>query len=216
MPLPIAHSAAGLAAYLAFRKDLRGMTTREELFLAGSCIILANLPDLDFLPGFLVGQANRFHHGVTHSILFALVTGIVCYLLTAPALKEIPRTRVLTSCLAAILSHIVLDYGSLDRSEPYGIPLFWPFSGKYYLLPHPLFGDVIRSRGGNPLQFVISLFNLNNIREALIEIFFSGIVLSAVISWKLRSRPTSMAPACALFLVCTLLYYITLRHFVFQ
>jgi hypothetical protein len=54
MPLPIAHSAAGLAGYLVFRKKNPDSSLKHELFLVGLCLFLANLPDLDFIPGFYV------------------------------------------------------------------------------------------------------------------------------------------------------------------
>jgi hypothetical protein len=58
MPLPIAHSAAGLAGYLAFEKRDLKSHPKQELLL-GLCLFLANLPDLDFIPGLLIGEPGK-------------------------------------------------------------------------------------------------------------------------------------------------------------
>ena len=89
MPLPIAHSAAGLAGYLAFRKRTPTISAKQELFLLGSCLFLANLPDLDFIPGFLCGDPGRFHHGLSHSLAVGLIGALIFYRFVWHRLKGI-------------------------------------------------------------------------------------------------------------------------------
>lgn len=215
MPSPIAHSAAGLAIYIASRDNFE---TRpfglRDMLLGAYCAFLANLPDLDFVPGIFIGRANAYHHGVTHSILFGLLAGPVCYAFAYRLFREAPVRRGLLCCTAAVLSHILLDYISQDSVNPGGLPLFWPFSATFHVMPIPLFGDITRSGRGGFLKFMHSLFNANNLRSAVVELCFSLAVLSAAFGWKLRSKRTLRAATVAVFLVCAFLYYRTLCAFV--
>ena len=79
MPFPIAHSAAGVATYFALKKDhFANLPTQEKYFLFW-CILLANLPDFDFIPGLLLSEPGKFHHGISHSILFCLIITLLFY-----------------------------------------------------------------------------------------------------------------------------------------
>ena len=44
-------------------------------------IFIANAPDLDFLPGLIIGKPNLYHHGISHSlgigILFSLILAFI-------------------------------------------------------------------------------------------------------------------------------------------
>ena len=46
-------------------------------------ILIAGVaPDFDFLPGILIGDPNRFHHGPTHSILAGILfTGFIYFII---------------------------------------------------------------------------------------------------------------------------------------
>src|SRR5687767_7177296 len=134
MPLPLAHSAVGLAAYLAFRKNILTHVSRKRRWaLAALVVVAANLPDLDFLPGLLVGQPNRFHHGPSHSLAAAAIAAGLLYALSMRFFGAVPRVRLFTVLLVASLSHSLLDYCSADTSQPYGVPLFWPISSEYHI-----------------------------------------------------------------------------------
>ena len=146
MPLPIAHSAAGLAGYIALKKTNSDNPPKQELFLLGLCLFLANLPDFDFIPGFLCGEPGRFHHGPSHSLVVALLGALIFYRFAGHRLKGISKRRVLGCCLFSLLSHPILDYFSADTSKPFGVPLFWPFDTGYYMSPVSLFRDVQRNQ----------------------------------------------------------------------
>ncbi len=103
MPLPIAHSAAGLAGYLAFRKRTPTIPAKQELFLLGSCLFLANLPDLDFVPGFLCCEPGRFHHGPSHSLVVGLIGALIFYRIAGHRLKGISKKRFFGCCLVSLL-----------------------------------------------------------------------------------------------------------------
>ncbi len=70
----VGHSLAGLSLYLIFERKLSLLKEWKEVLFF---LILANLPDLDFLPGIVSGDLNRYHHGASHSIGFCLLTGVI-------------------------------------------------------------------------------------------------------------------------------------------
>ena len=76
MPLPVGHSLAGYLIYLGAERDTS--LYRWKLILL--YVFAANLPDLDILPGFLMGLPNRYHHGISHSLGFAILAGMVVIL----------------------------------------------------------------------------------------------------------------------------------------
>lgn len=167
MPTPVGHSLAGLGFYFLFNRnynvlrDLKGFT---PFFIA------ALAADLDFIPGLIIGDANRYHHGITHSISASLIAAFV-FSLIFKMNGDLRKRFVIFSSL--FLSHIFLDYFSIDTSLPYGVPLFWPLSERYYLSVIPVFIDIQRGNIG-------LLFSLHNwmaaLREALIIGPFAAIL----------------------------------------
>ena len=116
MPLPLAHTALGLAA-----NDLVAGNSFANWRTAVYVTILANLPDVDVLMGLLLrGNGNAFHRGPTHSLLFAFLAGIAA----ANAWRiwsQIPKAGFSTSFLL-ILSHVLSDL--LMTSSP--VSFSWP------------------------------------------------------------------------------------------
>ncbi|MGH7273331.1 MAG: metal-dependent hydrolase [Nitrospiria bacterium] len=134
MATPIGHALAGYAVYgLAGRKE-----DRERLGLVLVCVTMAIAPDLDFVPGLLLGRPALFHQGITHSIGFALVVSLV-----AAAVYRLMRGKgFIGICFLGFLSymsHLVIDYFGPDTRMPYGIPLLWPISGEYFISPVQVF-----------------------------------------------------------------------------
>jgi inner membrane protein len=159
VPLPVAHSAAGLATYLLFRTESPADSApKKQLSLALLAVIVANLPDLDFLPGLIIDQPAKFHHGPSHSLLVGIITGILVYLVARPFFSEISKRRLLLIFLIAGISHTLLDFLAVDTSFPYGVPLFWPFSEIYQISTVPIFLDVIRVDDSNQSALCVSLF----------------------------------------------------------
>jgi len=71
MPLPLGHTAAGLAIHDVYAKGRSASALWKTLALV---IALTNLPDIDVLAGLIFhGNGNFFHRGPTHSLLFALI-----------------------------------------------------------------------------------------------------------------------------------------------
>jgi membrane-bound metal-dependent hydrolase YbcI (DUF457 family) len=99
---------------------------------------IANLPDVDFLAGYLVGDPGVYHWGPTHSIAAALlVGGIVAWRFAQRAGGFTPVFVLVT---AAYLSHIVCDLLLGPGAGPaVGLQVFWPFSGERLMAPWALF-----------------------------------------------------------------------------
>jgi inner membrane protein len=207
MPLPIAHSAAGLAGYLIFKKNEQSVNKRQELAFIGMCLFLANLPDLDFVPGFIIGDIGSFHHGPSHSFIISLALAFLFSVIGINWFKEISKSRIAAGFIISAFSHPILDYFSKDTSMPFGVPLFWPFKTNYYISPMHLFTDVQRNQDSIGNFFSSLLFNLNNIRGVLIESLFAGIILFAIIGIKSRSRPKVCLASFLISFLCALLYY---------
>ena len=103
-----------------------------------ACAIIANAPDLDFIPGLLMGAFNAFHHGPSHSLFWALLVAMGVGALVQ-AFR--PETWMVTAgvVFALIAGHVGADWSCQDLAAPYGVMLFWPFDLTYYLSPAPVF-----------------------------------------------------------------------------
>ena len=206
MPLPIAHSAAGLAGYFAFKKISSDSPPRQELFLLGLCLLLANLSDLDFMPGFLCGDPGRFHHGPSHSLVVGLVGVLIFYRFACYWLTGISKKRLFGCCLVSLLSHPILDYFSADTSMPFGVPLFWPFDTEYHISPFALFRDVQRNQDTLG-TFFSTIINTNNAWGIAVESLFFGTILFALFAFKRRFNPVLSLFFFLLSILCGLFYY---------
>ncbi len=146
MALPIAHAAAG---YLIHRYDRRRAAfrgwPRALAFMA-----IGNLPDADFLVGFVLGQPGAFHRGISHTVLAGIIFGLVCGGLS----RWWWRDRWLPAALvfaAAYGSHLLVDALTIDARGEAGAQFLWPLSDAYYISPVTIFGEILidgRSRTG--------------------------------------------------------------------
>lgn len=185
MPLPIGHALAGIAFQRARPWYFFDGFWPDALFF----VFLANLPDADFLPGILLGSPNLYHHGIFHSLgaalAMAMIGGGFFYLLKkrfwAPA----------AGIFLVFYSHLLLDYFALDFSAPYGLPLFWPLSSRYFIAAKPIFINITRSEQSH--DFFASLLSRHNLVAALREIvLLGGLALAMTL---LRGRLDRKTPA---------------------
>ena len=143
-------------------------------------VLLANLPDIDYLPGLLVGELNRYHHLYTHTLGWVVAT-------VGPAWWWWKRRhpdadgRTLLVFLAAGLSHLAADFVTTDRRPPLGIMALWPFSSEFYLSATPLFWPLRKAT-------VADMFQLHNVQAVLVEAAWCLPLLALVLAWKLRRR----------------------------
>ena len=118
MPLPLGHTAIGLATYETVQPSDRHYS-RWGTFVF--ITILANLPDVDILAGLLFhGNGNFFHRGPTHSIMFAILAGYAASHLWR-LWDRIPRLGF-SLCFGLVFSHVLADM--LLTSSP--VSLLWP------------------------------------------------------------------------------------------
>ena len=182
MPTPLLHSAVAVAIARA--------TLRERFCwkLAAIAAGLAVLPDMDLLPGILSGDPVRFHHGATHSLLFAVVTALAASRLAQGGEGAPRRVWVL---LLASLSHTALDLFNYEATEPVVTvlatqPLFWPLKTRVWPL-----AQVFASAPIPPdpkLWFTSTFFGI-----VLRELALGAAVL--VLAWRLPDRAGASAPA---------------------
>lgn len=128
MPTPLAHTGFALALLIA-----TGVPASGRVGTALPLVLLANAADIDFVPGLLSGNAVAFHHGVTHSLLFAFAAGLI----VARSLRISVPLALLTA-----LSHPVLDWLTGEPGAnvaTYGVALCWPLPTRYMCDWH-LFG----------------------------------------------------------------------------
>jgi len=146
MALPIAHATAG---YLIQRLDRRPIAWRGWT-RALAFAIIGNLPDVDFLVGFVLGRPGEFHRRASHTIVAAVAFGIVAgaFLAWRRLDRFWPATLL---CAAAYGTHLLVDFFTIDQRPPSGAPFLWPFSDAYFISPVTVFGEILidgRSRVG--------------------------------------------------------------------
>jgi membrane-bound metal-dependent hydrolase YbcI (DUF457 family) len=168
MPLPVAHGLLGVSVVAALRHP--SQSDRWRPLLAGA--FLAICPDFDYALNWLRISGGGWHHGFTHSILFALILGLVTAALSG---ERKVRNAILFS--AATASHALLDY---LMTESRGVALWWPFTDGRY-----------RLRLINPINYTWSDATvweaaLGVLRISLVElVIFAPIPLTVVLAQRL-------------------------------
>lgn len=174
MPFPIAHSLIG--ASVAAALDTRLEARPRLLWL---CALLAVSPDADYFLNWLHVGRGGWHHGFTHSIVFALFAGA----LTALVLRW-RSVRGFLIFSAAIASHGLLDY---VMTESRGIALWWPFTDRRY-----------KFRGPNPIDYTWSSTSfwdaaVNVLRITFLELLlFAPLLLVVIVVRRRRMRARSI------------------------
>lgn len=136
MATPIGHSLVAASLFLG-----RNRSSQTDWRLLSSYILLANAPDLDFLPGILIGDPSAFHHNVSHSLLFGAFFTVALTFVAKRFLGWFPAYSFVRLVIVGFLlycSHLLVDFVTLDNGFPYGMPLFWPFSS--YHVNAPVYG----------------------------------------------------------------------------
>jgi len=135
---PVAHSAVGLLGWQKFPKE-------KNLKTLVIFILMANLPDIDFAFYLFLGEkALNLHQYFTHNIFIVMITAIACW----PLFKsKIERLGIL---LVAV-SHLLLDFLTIDRVAPKGFRLFYPISSR--LFNFGIFPNVVKSNWAEVFSF---------------------------------------------------------------
>lgn len=185
MPSSIGHGLAGLvlegfsrlhpAGRPPAARRRGGRSVLDRLGFAALLVFAANAPDLDFIPGILIGEADRFHHGPAHSLGAAVLFGLGATLIAWLCRARRPLHFGLWMALA-FSSHLLLDMFSLDKRPPNGVPLLWPLTDRYFVVAYPLFMDIQRT-AGEP-NFLRSLIREHNFDAMFWELVIMGFVLA--------------------------------------
>lgn len=174
MPTPVGHLLAGGAVGAGLARDRE---PRDPIALAGLCALL---PDLDFIPGALVGDPGRFHHTFSHSVFVALAVALAVVLL-------VRRDRWLHGLIAGggYASHLLLDMLVVDPLPPRGMALFWPLSSVRVHAPLSLLPSVDHTG---------AMMTLRNLAVGATEMLLFGLLLLWAVS---RSRRPADVPGGA-------------------
>lgn len=143
MSSPVGHSLAGYVGYKLL--PILGLPVQSRRVLLGA-IALANLPDLDFVPGLVLGNLRAFHRQASHSLLCAVLVGLAVALIswlmgrqrqleTGPLPPKATWARWGFWAMTGYLGHLGLDTLVSDKLGPAGLQLLWPFSGAFLISP---------------------------------------------------------------------------------
>lgn len=135
-------------------------------------ILSTNAPDIDFLPGLIMGNEGLFHRGAGHSVGGAAFYGLLV-LAGALFLTRSPGAglRASLAAFALFTLHLILDLFGRDPGPPHGIKLLWPFTERYFLSAWALFPELER----HP-------FDLSVIPRAVPVVFFEGVFFGLLMS----------------------------------
>lgn len=169
MPSPIAHVAVGYGVFSAIRPSLLAADPQSRRLLGRVfvfVIICSLLPDIDVIPGLLLGDLRGIHNGVTNSLLvgltFALFVGGVARILGSK------RYRLwFAIALFSYELHVVADYFTAER----GIMALWPITSKRFVAPIMLFYGVHYTEG---------LISIDHLWTIISELLFAGILVGFV------------------------------------
>ena len=188
MASPIAHSFAGFWIFLALAEELKSRLVarwRQWLLPLGVLVLLANLPDVDFLLGCFQGNPNNAHRDFTHSLASAVLISLAlsCVWRIAPGFW---RSTLLY--FTAYSSHLLIDFFSGTKigwtHTGFGMPLFWPWSKEFS-------SPLILTFGIRHKDFA-ALFSLDNVWSCTYELLTCGAITAVVfVLWKRRLKSRS-------------------------
>lgn len=168
MASPVGHYLVGLAVTESLARDPR--TRAHSYWIAAA----ACLPDLDVVPGLLVGELGRYHHQATHSIAAGLLVAAAVVLAARWRRHRMPAGVPLLVFIA-YMSHALVDGLTANPGPRPGVPLLWPWSDARYISPWPLLPHVQHTSGP-----VVSVHNaLLGLRELALFLPLLGLVRAA-------------------------------------
>lgn len=175
------------------QKSTLPATTRRNL-----CVTLAaigsNLPDSDLLYSFIGGKLNYLlhHRGHSHTILIALLLGLVTLAITRWWLRRrgLQASSQDYAVLTAVALFTPLLHIAMDFTNNYGVHPFWPLDNRWFygdsvFIIEPLFWAACA-----PLAFI---FKAHLARFAVLLLLVAAIALCFLIG--MVPRPLAVAYA---------------------
>jgi membrane-bound metal-dependent hydrolase YbcI (DUF457 family) len=183
MPSPLGHVLGGTAVYLAATNS----ESRSRLTLAVT-LLGSIVPDFDFVPGVIIGEPAAFHHGISHSLPFAIFFAALVFLIVCRF--ENMKTAVPTGIVAGLVyaSHLILDLVSV--SEGRGIPIIWPITTDRFGVNLQLLGHF---QHGRLAQGIWSVVRWENLPALTRELTVLGIPLLLLFWREKRARSTVLS-----------------------
>jgi inner membrane protein len=164
MPSPVGHILGGVAVFLAgTKKECRSR------FIFGITLLSSISPDFDFFPGILIGQMGAFHHGISHSLGFAILFGALVFLFVRYVEKSVAVQGAMLATLAYV-THVVLDCVGVNEGTR-GVPILWPLSDERMGFGLGLFGHF---RWGDIRDGIGTIIRWENVLPVLREILIVG------------------------------------------
>ena len=161
---PVGHA---LSALIFARQPRCRHESKGGFFLPTALFVVffSWLPDWDFVPGLLAGDAGLYHRGATHTPVFALVIGAIAFATMKAGGNRHSLFWALTAA-AATASHLLLDYISAGPAS--GIMWLWPFSvDRFY--PATRWFDGLTGPAG-------ALFSSHNAAVLFYELCFAAVL----------------------------------------
>ncbi|MFC1726029.1 metal-dependent hydrolase [candidate division KSB1 bacterium] len=179
MPSPISHSILTMSFYPLVKSDSR----KNNKILIFLLIFIAVFPDLDFIPGLIMGDLLKFHRVYTHSIfglVFFSAVSLAVMTLTNPENK----TKILIVIILAYFSHLFLDLFGLDTNPEngIGIQILYPFTENAYIFPVQIFRLELFKDG----KIVKDLYSVKIFFDFMVEILIC--LIFGLGLFKLNSR----------------------------
>ncbi|NET29238.1 metal-dependent hydrolase [Okeania sp. SIO1I7] len=169
MPSPIAHSVSGyvLAKFLPKKlsKDYASHWWNLGNFYP---VFVAIFPDFDFLPQLITGE--RFHRGITHTLIFAIGFSLIVGWLISYFRKSSFK-KILLFTFIIYSSHLLLDLLTAGGS---GVQLLWPLTDTFFKSTISVFPAVHHSRG---------VFDLSHFIFIAWELSYSVLIVSILWLW---------------------------------
>lgn len=187
MPSPVAHAAVGYLLYRAFRSRMPQEASRDRGRLLPRLLVatvgLSLVPDLDSVPGILLGNFGRFHNDFANSLIFglaiALIIGAVVWLRQRSGFKS-----WVTVALISYELHVLMDFFTVGR----GVMLAWPFLVDRFEPPVKLFYGLHWSEGlMSPMHLWTLVTELAFVTAMLFVVYISRARISAGARFSLGS-----------------------------
>lgn len=159
---------------LLARRDTSLRRAWPQLLLGA---MLAVIPDFDLALPWLWHYSDRIHGGFTHSLLFAIVAG----LLAARLAREFHRRGVLVYT-AATLSHALLDFAV--KKEFGGAQLLWPFSTQQFRLRLFSYFEFYPAPSQQPLGEILA----RALEISCYEVLIFAPLFAAAVWWRQRQN----------------------------
>ena len=175
MPSPVGHILTGAVVYLAGTNK-----ERRSPMLLSVTLLGAMIPDFDFLPGIMIGKMGAFHHGVSHSLTFAVLFGAMVFLFVRRVDKAV-AVQMATLATCSYVGHVLLDFVGVNEGTR-GVPILWPLSAEKMGFGLNLFGHF---RWGDIRDGLGTIIRWENVMPVAREFLILGSVVF-LLFWRER------------------------------